>query len=49
MKITLEGNDKKMHQLRRELDKRLRNDNIIIKEVAEEEEKPVKKRKANNG
>ena len=49
MKITLEGNDKKMHQLRRELDKRLRNDNIILKEVLPEEEKPTRKRKANNG
>ena len=51
MKITLEGDDKKMFQLRRELKKRLRNDGVVLKEVLQEEEKPVRKRKAkeNNG
>jgi len=45
MKITLEGNDEKIHQLRRELNKRLRNDGVVLKEVHDEEEKPIKKRK----
>ena len=45
MKITLEGNDKKIHQLRRELKKRLRNDGVILKEEIIEESKPVRRRK----
>jgi len=45
MKITLEGDDKKILQLRRELSKRLRNDGVILKEVDTDEEKSVKKRK----
>lgn len=45
MKIMLEGNEKKILQLRRELKKRLRNDNVVLKEVKDEEKKPVRKRK----
>ena len=44
MKMTIEGNEKKIKQLRKELRFRLRNENIVMKE-AEEVEEPTKKRK----
>jgi hypothetical protein len=48
MKITLEGSDKKILQLRRELKKRLRNDDVVLKEVLpEEKKKQVRKKKVN--